>query len=86
MHLRGRILPDKILLNQREQAAIAGAEVEDAVRVFGNKFQQCGFAFGAVRDGIGALEVIAGVVGGRPEIDGWVGGHVLLPFCELKGV
>lgn len=82
--VRRRIFLSEIFLNQPEQASVAGAEVENAVRVGWNNFQQGCFAFGAVRDGIGAFEVVAGVVWRRPEIDGRVGGHVPLPFCELE--
>src|SRR5579863_1507250 len=71
-----------MFLDQGEEPSVAGAEVEDAARVFWNELQQSGLAFGAVRDGVGALEVVAGVVGRRPEIDGRVCGHFVIPFLR----
>jgi len=57
-----RIFLDQICFNQGEQASVTGAEVEDAASIFWDEFQEGGFAFGAVRDGVGAFEVISGVV------------------------
>ena len=67
IHCRLRSQPG---LDQGEQPAIAGTKIEDAARGLRNKLQQRRFAFRPVRNGIGALQIVASVAGGSPEIDG----------------
>src|SRR5579871_295267 len=45
-------------LHQRQQAASATAEIEDAMERTGQEIEEDRFAFGAMRNAIGALEVV----------------------------
>ena len=51
------------LFNQRQQAAVAGAQVEHAVEAGRQQLDQHGLAFGAVRQRIRPREIGEGVAG-----------------------
>jgi hypothetical protein len=55
---------------QREQAPVAGAEVEDARRAAGDVVEQDALALGAPRVLVRARQVAADVLGGRPLLGG----------------
>src|SRR5208282_3270686 len=59
-----------LAFDQRQQSSISGAEIENAARGWGNELEQGRFALGAMLDGVGPFEVVEGVIGLSPEIDG----------------
>lgn len=61
--------------DQRQQPAISGAEIENPPGMCGDELQQRGFPLLPMRDGIGALQVLLGVLAGSPEIDGLRSAH-----------
>ncbi len=66
----------QLSLSKCEQAAVAGAEIKNALCCLRNKLQKGRFSFGAMEDGIGAFEIVAGVAGRSPEVDGSIRCHV----------
>ena len=52
-----------------QEASIAGAEIEDAPHARRNEFQERGFSFNPVRNGVGAAQVAQSVFGRGPEVN-----------------
>jgi len=50
--------------DEGKKSSAAAADVENAARGCGHEFKQGGFAFNAVRDGVGAAQVFEGVLSG----------------------
>src|SRR5208282_1638528 len=59
-----------LAFHQGQQPSISGTQVENAARGLGNELEQRRFAFCAMRYGVGSSEVVEGVLGSSPEIDG----------------
>jgi hypothetical protein len=56
--------------HQREKASVSRTEIEYPVRALRNELEQRRFAFLAMRNRIGPLEIIEGVVGLAPKVNG----------------
>lgn len=59
-----------LTLHQRQQPSISCTQIENAARGLRNELEQRRFAFRAMRNAVGSLEVVEGVIGSGPEIDG----------------
>jgi hypothetical protein len=59
-----------LTFHQGQQSSISRTQVENAACGLGNKLQQRRFAFCAMRNRIGSFEIVEGVIGSGPEIDG----------------
>jgi len=56
--------------HEREKTSVAGTEIEDAARALGNELKQSRFTLLAMSNRIGALEIVEGMVGLAPKING----------------
>jgi len=63
------------LPDERQQASIAAAKVEDFARTGRNELKQPRFAFCAVRNLVGSFQVVVDVIAGSPQVDGATRAH-----------
>ncbi len=55
-------------LDQRRQAAVAASEVEKPIDAIRQPFEKRAFTFGAMRDLVGARQILERMVGGSPQV------------------
>jgi len=72
---RDRIRVMMLSPDQRQQASVPGAKIKDAARSLRYPFQEGGLTLVAVIDGVGALQIIASVLAGCPQVYGFTSGH-----------
>jgi hypothetical protein len=60
-----------LTFHQGEQSSISRTQVENAARGLGNELEQCRFAFCAMWNGVGSVEVFEDVISAGPEIGGY---------------